>query len=604
MVLLFFLEDSQRGISKGYIDPKANDEQQVIYGNINDGIVLAHESGHLLTLMEKGKKFDNMNEYLFHILLSEIPAILCELFMADYYNNPQPLGDTNRLNEIKKSSERLDIDLKSINLLEDIFKQNKFGKNMETSFLLKSLEYGKNKSFKLHCPFQKHDIGKIIANYIYEKIIEDIRNFKMIIAINMAISKGYLYRGVSFRVFKKLGIPIVDDDGRFSLNSNNVDEIIQTHNSYLKRGGPKHIDFDNQSNSIIPDSLFDEVEELYAKILEDIKLTNHNDGMTITDIEEAGLNHPVNSFNELLQEDLSSEEISRFIHNISLKKATIFNEEQSKKHYYEKNDYSFQELTNMYKFLPYHSVVYNLFCIGNTGENLLTAIAKFNPSLDEINSSISSKVKWFMPKNGDIKRLTKEEQRIFIYSNYSLGRFDNEFYKRMLEILDSLENQEWNPYDQLAIKWQRFNLETSAIKLLGHKRIESSQLAAELITGLGNLCESIIDAPFGSIFSSIEYYLEDIINYLDNISDEELSPLFSALHNLSQNYQNNQFWKYGYNWINKYVETILARDKNTDSKKNISPTSALQFALKDLTPEEKSQVGIEPTESELTNDGQ
>ena len=36
----------------------------------------------------------------------------------------------------------------------------------------------------------------------------------------------------------------------------------------------------------------------------------------------------------------------------------------------------------------------------------------------------------------------------------------------------------------------------------------------------------------------------------------------------------------------------------------ISPTSALQFALKDLTSEEKSQGGIKPKESELTNDEQ
>ena len=36
----------------------------------------------------------------------------------------------------------------------------------------------------------------------------------------------------------------------------------------------------------------------------------------------------------------------------------------------------------------------------------------------------------------------------------------------------------------------------------------------------------------------------------------------------------------------------------------ILPISALKFALDGLTPEEKNQVGIEPTESELTNDEQ
>ena len=63
----------------------------------------------------------------------------------------------------------------------------------------------------------------------------------------------------------------------------------------------------------------------------------------------------------------------------------------------------------------------------------------------------------------------------------------------------------------------------------------------------------------------------------------------------------------------KLSEIKISKEK-IDSQKNstykhgqastILPISALKFALKDLTTEEISQVGIEPTESELTNDEQ
>ena len=48
-------------------------------------------------------------------------------------------------------------------------------------------------------------------------------------------------------------------------------------------------------------------------------------------------------------------------------------------------------------------------------------------------------------------------------------------------------------------------------------------------------------------------------------------------------------------------ESSMSRNGQSNT---ISPTSALQFALKDLTSEEKSQGGIKPKESELTNDEQ
>ena len=91
-------------------------------------------------------------------------------------------------------------------------------------------------------------------------------------------------------------------------------------------------------------------------------------------------------------------------------------------------------------------------------------------------------------------------------------------------------------------------------------------------------------AADGIELSSEAFRREDFFEALDTI-DLKLREIKISKETIDSQRNQSSIYKHG------QASTIL-------------PISALKFALDGLTPEEKKQVGIEPTESELTNDEQ
>lgn len=409
-------------------DGRASQNEERFYGNINDGITLAHESEHNMELPYISPM--NLSEQMWLQVLAEIPSILIEKIMADYYETPCPAVYALRKKAKHEQTSWLGYTTKNFEKLISLLSQNKIGNNRETDMLLYSLHYDENVNYYDYLTFSKHVMGDFLATYIYEKILEDPSNFKMYLGIKKALSMGSIYSGPSIELFKRLGIPIVDSDGKLSLNQENVTQIIESHNKYLTGKGPKHLNFTNLSEPMIPDSIFEEVDQLSVDIMHEYQEKSGVDGTTLDEVQSFDVNHPVRTYSELLEMPLSKEDIYRIRHLEVLGYCRID---------YEKNrdTISIDEIKKIKHLLPKNELLCRLVYGEKDGvrnEELLKKIIELGITEEElfsINDWIS--IEAFIP-NGNIQTLSKEEQRLIFY-NDARGRLSFRGTNRKFKIL-------------------------------------------------------------------------------------------------------------------------------------------------------------------------
>ena len=535
-----------------FYDLNASLGDQLFKNNTSDGIVLSHEIIHGMDSTDSSLLPEDMPSCIFRFLLEEIRPITTELFMNDFYKVPSRGLDNNRRSEFERNAEAARASSDRIAKIDYLLSNGKFGDNEETNFLLHAIKYTDYLPFSDLLDFNNHNIGAIIGQYIYEKILEDPRNFKLYMGLEMVVDKESLYRGASIQFLKELGLPIVNNDGQFSLNQENVAEIIKTHNNYLMGSGPKHLDFENASEPLIPDYLFEEVQELYDRVLKEYGLTHDNDGTTVEDIDETRIKYSdVKTIDELANIGLSETELSRFKHSqILIPCGYAF---MNGTDIQEKGGERSEEEIYKLKDLISPSVLFGVLAMKKnkpTHEALLKKLLELNYSPEELNDlAYNFILNDFFPE-GDVYSLSKDELRLIFLNRYHYLLDENQ------GVLDYIEGQEWTPVERLAQKAVRYEMERSK-ELIGERNI-GAKYVADLIVGLYKYCDNPQNVPFTNIFNSIITYVQELSNK-ESYTDLESSTIIPILNDLHDHHQEYHFWQYGYERIKSYAELILEK---------------------------------------------